>query len=345
MAQRRMISKTITNSAKFIKMPSETQALYFHLCISADDDGVCEAFSVMRSIGSSEDNIRILNSKWFIKILNEDLVSYIMDWDEHNFIRADRKIDSIYKDLLLQIVPWIELVEPKERADRKNRHIGGTSHGQPMDGTGKDRIGKVSLVENSIDNNISVQQSWTSDEIICTDVDAISIPVEWQRPMKVKKTKPKIEYPQEIEELYQTIKKTSWVIVDSKEHAMIELQEKLKTTSAEKILELSRITWRAIKVWILDAQYIKRMWRWVRDLDTEWELQENSVIKYILDKAIAITVHHKKKWTESSRKWNMKDDIAPLLIWWLDENWIPNNALRLYYRKWTESLMDNPQIK
>jgi hypothetical protein len=184
-----------------------------------------------------------------------------------------------------------------------------------------------------------------TDEKNSTDADAISTPVEEQRPMKVKKTKPKIEYPQDIEELYQTIKKTSWVIVDSKEHAMIELQEKLKTTSAEKILELSRITWRAIKVWILDAQYIKRMWRWVRDLDTEWELQENSVIKYILDKAIAITVHHKKRWTEASKKWTMKDDIAPLLIWWLDENWILNNALRLYYRKWTDSLMDNPNIK
>jgi hypothetical protein len=38
MAQRRMISKSIINSAKFLKMPSETQALYFHLCLHADDD-------------------------------------------------------------------------------------------------------------------------------------------------------------------------------------------------------------------------------------------------------------------------------------------------------------------
>jgi len=38
MASRRMISNHIVGSAKFLKMPAETQALYFHLCTNADDD-------------------------------------------------------------------------------------------------------------------------------------------------------------------------------------------------------------------------------------------------------------------------------------------------------------------
>ena len=136
-----MFSLKILNSGKFLKMPLDTQNLYFHLALRADDDGVVEAYSVMRAIGSPEDNLKVLDSKGFIKILNEDLVAYITDWNEHNNIRADRKIDSIYQNLLIEILPDVELIEPKQRADRpKNKN--GTSLGQPKDGVGKDRIDK-----------------------------------------------------------------------------------------------------------------------------------------------------------------------------------------------------------
>ncbi|KLD61706.1 hypothetical protein WP50_00105 [Lactiplantibacillus plantarum] len=63
MAQRRMFSNRITDSAKFLKMPLSSQALYFHLGLHADDDGVVEAFSVMRQTGAVEDDLRILVAK------------------------------------------------------------------------------------------------------------------------------------------------------------------------------------------------------------------------------------------------------------------------------------------
>ncbi len=149
MANRRMFSKAISNSAKFLKMPLETQALYFHLGQNADDDGVVEGFMVMRLIGSSEDSLRLLATKGYIKVLNEDLVVFVVDWLEHNKIRADRKVDSIYKQLLEDSVPDIQLLESKERADRK-KDDHGTSQGQPRDGIGKDRLGqdKESLSSN-----------------------------------------------------------------------------------------------------------------------------------------------------------------------------------------------------
>lgn len=87
-------------------MPLTSQALYFHLGMTADDDGVVEAYPVIRMIGCNEDDLRVLVAKGLVKILNEDLVTYITDWHENNTIRADRKIDSIYKDLLLQILPF-----------------------------------------------------------------------------------------------------------------------------------------------------------------------------------------------------------------------------------------------
>lgn len=119
MATKRMFNLNIVNSARFLKMPIDAQNLYFHLNLRADDDGVVEAFTVMRQIGSNEDNLRVLHAKEFIKILNEDLVSYIMDWREHNSLRADRKQDSIYKDLLIQMLPDIQLLESKPRSDLK----------------------------------------------------------------------------------------------------------------------------------------------------------------------------------------------------------------------------------
>lgn len=156
MAERRMFSKRIVNSARFLKMPVSTQCLYFHLGLHADDDGVVEAYTIMNVVGATEDDLKILVAKNFVNVLNEDLVTYITDWRENNKLRADRKVDSIYKDLLIQVIPDIELLGKKQRADRTPKLIDndGTSHGQPMDGIGKDSIGKDRLGEESIEIDI-----------------------------------------------------------------------------------------------------------------------------------------------------------------------------------------------
>ena len=161
MAERRMFAKKIISSARFLKMPMETQALYFHLGVNADDDGVVEAYSTMKQVGSSDDSLKLLSAKGFIRVLNDDLVSHVVDWTENNKIRADRKVDSLYKDLLLEIVPNIELIEAKTRADRPTSN--GTTMGQPMDGIVEDSIvedskGKGRLVE----VNTAFESFWES---------------------------------------------------------------------------------------------------------------------------------------------------------------------------------------
>lgn len=144
MASRRMVSNKIIDSARFIKMPISSQALYFHLIAKGDDDGVVEAFNVMRMIGATEDDLKVLVSKGFVVVLNEDLVSYIADWKEHNLIRADRKIDSIYKDLLLQIVPDAELLEKKTSYYQRKKELAGIC--LTNDSIGKDSIGKNNII-------------------------------------------------------------------------------------------------------------------------------------------------------------------------------------------------------
>ena len=153
MAKSRMFSKRLMESARFLKMPASTQCLYFHLGLNADDDGIVEAYNVMKLVGATEDDLKVLVSKGFVIVLNEDLVTYITDWTENNNIRADRKIDSIYKDLLLQVVPDAKLQEKKQRADVKKKilEIGQpmdnqwTDNGRPMVCIGKDRLGKDNI--------------------------------------------------------------------------------------------------------------------------------------------------------------------------------------------------------
>lgn len=103
MAERRMFSKSIINSARFLRMPQTSRLLYYDLGMSADDDGIVEAFTVIRTTGAAEDDLRVLASRGFITVLNDDLVSYITDWSVNNQLRKDRHKPSIYAELLVKI--------------------------------------------------------------------------------------------------------------------------------------------------------------------------------------------------------------------------------------------------
>ena len=65
-----MFSKRIIGSARFLRMPGSTQALYFHLGMAADDDGIVEAYPIMQMVNASEDDLRLLAAKGFVKVLN-----------------------------------------------------------------------------------------------------------------------------------------------------------------------------------------------------------------------------------------------------------------------------------
>lgn len=139
MAQRRMFSNRIANSSRFLQMPIESQLLYFHFILRADDDGVVESYPIIKLLGMATDSFKVLVAKEFIKILNEDQVVVITDWLEHNVIRADRKVNSIYNHLL----PLdIKTIEPQPRSDVEDNSK--RLSGQSTDGIGKVRLGKVS---------------------------------------------------------------------------------------------------------------------------------------------------------------------------------------------------------
>ena len=154
MNDHRMFSARITEATRFVKMPATSQNLYFHLGMNADDDGIVEAYPVMCVVGATEDDLRVLISKGFVTLLNEDMVTYLNHWLENNKIRADRKKDSIYQDLLFKVVPDVDIVEAKESYYSRQKSICQTNGGQDSDkcqqnvSLSKDKIskGKVSKV-------------------------------------------------------------------------------------------------------------------------------------------------------------------------------------------------------
>ena len=96
MAERRMFTKAIIDSDAFLDMPLSTQALYFHLNMRADDDGfVNNPKKIMRMIGASEDDLKVLISKRFI-IAFESGVVVIKHWRMHNLLRKDRYSETQY---------------------------------------------------------------------------------------------------------------------------------------------------------------------------------------------------------------------------------------------------------
>lgn len=103
MAERRMFAKAVIGSGKFLRMPATARLLYYDLGMEADDDGVVEAFRVMRTTGANEDDLKILAAKGLVRVLNDELVTLITDWNINNYIQKDRYHKSVYADLLSSV--------------------------------------------------------------------------------------------------------------------------------------------------------------------------------------------------------------------------------------------------
>ena len=85
-----MFSLQIVDTDAFLDMPVSSQVLYFHLAMRADDEGfVSSPKKVMRMLGSSEDDYKVLAAKKFI-ITFDSGICVIKHWLMHNTIRMDR---------------------------------------------------------------------------------------------------------------------------------------------------------------------------------------------------------------------------------------------------------------
>lgn len=103
MAQRRMFSRKITETDRFLEMPLSSQALYFHLNMGADDEGfIDKAKTIQRTIGASDDDMKLLIAKGFLIPFDSGVV-VIRHWRIHNYIRSDRFQSTLYQSEKAQL--------------------------------------------------------------------------------------------------------------------------------------------------------------------------------------------------------------------------------------------------
>ena len=103
MADKRMFNTKIVQSDAFLEMELTTQALYFHLCLSADDEGfVGKPKTITRMIGAKLENLQELIKNKFILLFDTGVI-VIKHWRINNTIRKDRRKETTYlkeKELL-----------------------------------------------------------------------------------------------------------------------------------------------------------------------------------------------------------------------------------------------------
>lgn len=104
MAERRMLSRTILDSDKFLDMPLTTQALYIHLIMNADDDGFLNnSQKITRMIEAGKKDFELLISAEFIIDFDNGICA-VKHWKLHNYIRSDRYKPTVYQDELSRLV-------------------------------------------------------------------------------------------------------------------------------------------------------------------------------------------------------------------------------------------------
>lgn len=144
MAERRMFAKTIVDSDAFIDMPVTSRLLYYDLGMRADDDGfVNSPKKIMRMIGASEDDMRILINRKFIIPFDNGVV-VIKHWRIHNYIRKDTYTETPYTDQKA----LLEVDESKAYKIRDSR----TCDSPVDDPSTQVRIGKDSIGKNNIND-------------------------------------------------------------------------------------------------------------------------------------------------------------------------------------------------
>lgn len=166
-----MFSKKITDTDSFLDMSLSAQALYFHLNMGADDEGfVDNVKKIQRSIGASNDDLKILIGKGFL-IPFESGVVVIRHWRIHNYIQADRFQATIYQDEKEQLEfdkSKIASIKPLDQCIQ-NVYKMDTQVRLGEDSLDKDRLDKVNNLYSGENGKKSLSQIIKSSSVKIND--------------------------------------------------------------------------------------------------------------------------------------------------------------------------------
>ena len=103
MAERRMMTRKVTDDDHFMALSSSAQALYLHLMMGADDDGFNNQVTVamFRGHASVQDLQALLEARYVYQF--DDGVIVIRHWRMANALRKDRYTATAFRDDLAQL--------------------------------------------------------------------------------------------------------------------------------------------------------------------------------------------------------------------------------------------------
>ena len=156
MAERRMMAKSVIDTDAFLDMPASTQSLYFHMLLRADDDGfIASPKGILRIIGASDDDLKLLLAKQYLFRFESGVV-VIKDWKIHNYIQSDRYKPSLQpeRELLTITANKEYTLTNSDVSNMDTECIQNVS-------IGKVRLGKVRLGKNNMSSKLDC-----TDEII-----------------------------------------------------------------------------------------------------------------------------------------------------------------------------------
>ena len=150
MAERRMFAKRIIDSDAFTELPPTTQALYFHLCMGADDDGFNNQIRRgMFNAHADRNDFDLLVQKRFI-IPFESGVIVIKHWRMHNLIKNDRYKHTAYIEEMATLVLKENGVYTESGTQVEPMWNPNGTQMEPQVRLGKDSIGKDSISNTNV---------------------------------------------------------------------------------------------------------------------------------------------------------------------------------------------------
>ena len=149
MAERRMFTKKVIDSDSFTELPPTTQALYFHLCMNADDDGFNNRIrQAMFNAHADRNDYDLLINKRFIIPFDDKGVIVIKHWRLHNYIQNDRYHATEYVEEKAQLILKKNGAYTENKGNVSNMDtecIQDVSEVYTEVSIGKDSIDKVSI--------------------------------------------------------------------------------------------------------------------------------------------------------------------------------------------------------
>ena len=156
MAEKRMFTKKITNADAFTALPPTTQALYFHLCMNADDDGFNNQIrQSMFNAHADTNDFNLLIQKRFIIPFDDKGVIVIKHWKMHNYIQNDRYHATEYVEEKSKLLLKKNGVYTENSGSESEMYTECIQDGYNMDT--QIRLDKNRLDKNRLDKNNKAQ--------------------------------------------------------------------------------------------------------------------------------------------------------------------------------------------